>query len=118
MKRKRSAKGERKERPRLSNFNTDHVDLANLGHRHLRIHVAVKDAFPNSIIKNQISYKILSSAVKALQDPAIAKSLESLEEDVDAKMKVLEYVSIFLSNDYSLTFSVRSGVQLVSSEES
>jgi hypothetical protein len=111
-------KGERKERPRLSNFNTDHVDLANLGHRHLRIHVAVKDAFPNSIIKNQISYKILSSAVKALQDPAIAKSLESLEVDANAKMKVLEYVSIFLSNDYSLTFSVRSGVQLVSSEES
>jgi hypothetical protein len=38
---------------------------------------------------------VLSTAVQGLNNPAMEKSLESLEEDEDGKQKVLEYVSVF-----------------------
>jgi hypothetical protein len=92
--RKRSTRGEHKERPRLSHFSgTNYVDLANLGHRYLRLHVAVKDAFPKSTIKNQVAYRVLSDAVKNLNDEDMNQKLKMLDKDSYNKAKVLEYVS-------------------------
>ena len=93
-KRKRSARGEHKEKVKLSHFDYGINDLALLGQHQIHLHISVENEFPNSNVKNQISWKTLQNAIADLKDANLSTLLEGLAKDDSCKRKVLEYVSV------------------------
>ena len=82
-------------KPRLGDFGDGMTTrLAKAGHRAMRQHIAIREAFPLPIEKEELSWRCLLKAADGNQE--MMAELKALEDDSLIKCRLIDYVSTSL----------------------